>query len=259
MTETPLTDFTPAEGPNQASAGRRIMAQGAYETRTTLSNGEQLLVALILPIMALVALSVTGVLDDGQGQSSVDVAVPGIFALAVLSSGLTGQGIATGFDRRYGVLTYLSTTPLGSMGLLLGKILAVMMVLVVQLMVLGAIGGFLGWSPEWRGTVFALIFILIGGVTFTGIGLFIAGTVRPEATLALTNLLWVVLGAAGGIIFPISMGPATFILHLLPSTALGDGLRTALIDGDLALMPLLVLVLWGAVAVAGTVRWFKWR
>lgn len=259
MSEAPLTSFVPEDGPNQASALRRVVAQGAYESRTTLSNGEQLLVALILPIMALVALSVTGVLDDGQGHASVDVAVPGIFALAVLSSGLTGQGIATGFDRRYGVLTYLSTTPLGSMGLLLGKILAVMMVLLVQLIVLGVIGGFLGWSPEWRGTVFALIFIIVGAVTFTGIGLFIAGTVRPEATLALTNLLWVVLGAAGGIIFPIPSGPGTFLLHLLPSTALGDGLRAALVQGDFSLTSLVVLVLWGAVAVAGTVRWFKWR
>ncbi|MGO1181970.1 MAG: ABC transporter permease [Micrococcaceae bacterium] len=259
MNNTADTDFLPEQGPNQSSGVRRVLAQGAYETRTTLSNGEQLLVALILPMMALVALSVTGILDDGQGHASVDVAVPGIFALAVLSSGLTGQGIATGFDRRYGVLTYLSTTPLGSMGLLLGKIVAVMMVLLVQLIVLGAIGAFLGWSPEWRGAVFAALFILIGAVAFTGIGLFIAGTVRPEATLALTNLLWVVLGAAGGIIFPIPAGPGTFVLHLLPSTALGDGLRSALIQGDLAVTPLVVLAAWGAVAVAGTIRWFKWR
>lgn len=259
MTEAPLTKIVPESGPNHASSVRRVWAQGVYETRTTLSNGEQLLVALILPLMALVALSVTGILDDGHGTASVDVAVPGIFALAVLSSGLTGQGIATGFDRRYGVLTYLSTTPLGSMGLLLGKIVAVLMVLLVQLIVLGTVGGFLGWAPAWNGAFYAAVFIVVGAVTFTGIGLFIAGTVRPEATLALTNLLWVVLGAAGGIIFPIPTGPGTFVLHLLPSTALGDGLRLALIHGDLAVTPLLVLVAWGAVAVTGTVRWFKWR
>lgn len=260
MNDTTSVDFTPAHGPNQSSRRRRVFAQGSYETRTTLSNGEQLLVSLILPIMVLVALAVTGVLGVGHATSSVDVAAPGVFALAVMSSGLTGQGIATGFDRRYGVLTYLSTTPLGSLGLLLGKVLAVLMVLVVQLAVLSVVGLVLGWSADWAGSVYAVLFIIVGAVAFTGLGLFIAGTVRPEATLALTNLLWVLLGAAGGVVFPIhDAGPGTAALQLLPSAALGDGMRTALLEGDFNLSAFVILLLWGVVAVVGTVRWFKWR
>ena len=89
----------------------------------------------MLPALALVGLTKASVPDLGPGPR-IDVVVPGVLALAVISSAFTGQAIQTGFDRRYGVLRMLGTTPLGRGGLLAGKAVGVLAVLAVQVVVL---------------------------------------------------------------------------------------------------------------------------
>jgi len=252
-------DLTPVKQPHSASLWSKVLAQGRYETRVTVTNGEQLLVSIILPLLALAGLYFTGVFDSPDGPSIIDIATPGVLALSVLSSGLTGQGIATGFDRRYGVLQYLATTPLGPIGLLLGKVVAVLMVQTTQLVVIGTVAVLMGWSPEISGIGSALFFILLGATAFTALGLLIAGTVRPEATLAITNISWVVLGALGGVVFPVAEFTGSVIIDFLPSAAVGNGLRAALLEGTFDLGSCVILALWAVVFSLGTIRWFKWR
>src|SRR5699024_8368269 len=252
-------DLTPVEEPHSSTLLSKDIAQGRYETRITMTNDEQLLVSFILPLLALTGLFVTGIFDTVDGPSTIDIATPGILALAVLSSGLTGQGIATGFDRRYGVLQYLATTPLGPIGLLLGKVVAVLMVQATQVIIIGGVAFLLGWSPEGSGIGIAVVFIIQGAWTFTALGLLIAGTVRPEATLALTNLLWVILGAIGGVVFPVANFAGSMLIDYLPSAALGNGLRSALVHGTFDGGAFIILLLWAIVLSLGTIRWFKWR
>ncbi|GLB66014.1 ABC transporter permease [Arthrobacter mangrovi] len=238
---------------------RRVLLQGRYETVAMLRNGEQLLIAVILPLMALVGLSITPLLDEFT-DSRIDMAAPGVLALCAVSTGLTGQGIATGFDRRYGVLRFLSTTPLGQSGLILGKVIAVLTVLAIQTVVISTVALLLGWHPAPAGIAPALVQLVLGAGAFTSLGLLIAGTVRPEATLAITNLLWVLLAAAGGILFPIASWPDVYepAAHLLPSTALGDALRSALMQAEFNLTASIVLLVWTVVASLAAIRWFKW-
>ena len=115
-----------------------------------LRNGEQLILAIVLPLLAMVGLTVTPLLD-GLGSSRINVAVPGILALCAMSTAFTGQGISTGFDRRYGVLRFLSTTPLGRTGLIAGKVLAVLAVLFLQVLIVTAVALLLGWQPDPAG------------------------------------------------------------------------------------------------------------
>ncbi|KIA73212.1 ABC transporter [Arthrobacter sp. Leaf145] len=250
--------LAPNAGP--ASLPRRIMQQGRYETITMLRNGEQLILAIVLPLMALVGLVVTPLLD-GLGPSRVDTATPGILALCAMSTAFTGQGIATGFDRRYGVLRFLSTTPLGRGGLIAGKILAVLVVLALQVLVVGAVAGFLGWQPRPEAWLPGLGLLVLGAAAFTALGLLVAGTVRPEATLAITNLLWILLGALGGIVVPADRLPAVLqgIVHFLPSGALGQGLRDAFLQGTIPLSAVVILLLWTLLAGGAAIRWFKWN
>lgn len=253
------TQLQPTPGGHAQSLPRRVIAQGRYETLTALRNGEQLLVSIILPLLALFGTVWTGLLDTPQTRG-IDIAVPGVLALAVLSSAFTGQGIATAFERRYGVLAYLSTTPLGPAGLLLGKALSVLALLVVQVSVIGGVGLALGWRPALPGLPWAILFLACGAAAFTALGLLIAGTTKPEATLALTNLLWVLLGALGGSVLPVpDAGVWSVLASFLPSAALGDGLRAALMDGSLDGPALLVLLGWAALATLAAVRWFRWR
>lgn len=250
--------LAPNAGP--ASLPRRILQQGKYETVTMLRNGEQLILAIVLPLMALIGLAVTPLLD-GLGSSRVDIATPGILALCAMSTAFTGQGIATGFDRRYGVLRFLSTTPLGRGGLIAGKILAVLVVLLLQVVVVAVVAGLLGWRPEPAGWLPGLALLVLGAASFTALGLLVAGTVRPEATLAITNLLWILLGALGGIVVPAERLPvlAQNIVHFLPSGALGQALRDAFLQGTVAWPAVLVLLLWTLIAGGAAIRWFKWN
>ena len=139
------TVAAPAASP--APLLRRILLQGRYEAVTMLRNGEQLILAIVLPLLAMVGLTVTPLLD-GLASSRINVAVPGILALCAMSTAFTGQGISTGFDRRYGVLRFLSTTPLGRTGLIAGKVLAVLPVLSLQVLVVTAEALVLGWQPD---------------------------------------------------------------------------------------------------------------
>lgn len=247
-----------------ASAGRRIAAQAAYETRTMLRNGEQLLLLLILPIMALFALTWADLLDGllPAGASRLDLAVPGVLTLCVISNAFSGQGIQTGFDRRYGVLRQLSTTPLGRTGLIAGKLGAILAVLLVQVVLIAAIALALGWRPDPGRAAAGLLVLVLGAAVFTGLGLLIAGTLRAEATLAIVNLVWVLLAAAGGTLAPVAAMPGALstLVGLLPSAALGEAMRIVLLgSGQWPLgVELGILAVWGLLSWIALSRLFRW-
>lgn len=251
---TPHAPLAPAPRP----APRRILSHGLYETRNVLRNGEQLLVSLILPLLVLFGAHRLELITSAA-TPSIDVITPGVLALAVMASAFTGQGIATGFERQYGVLAYLATTPLGATGLILGKAIAVLAVVIVQVVVIGTAGMVLGWSPDPVGLLWLGVVVVLGATAFTALGLLLAGTVRAEATLALTNVIWVLLGAAGGSVFPLDHEGAGALLLLLPSAALGEGLRTASLEGSFPILEALILAGWAALAVLAARRWFNWR
>ncbi|MHA7262336.1 ABC transporter permease [Arthrobacter sp. TMN-37] len=242
-----------------APLARRVLRHGGYEAAAMLRNGEQLVLAVALPLLALAGLVATPLLD-GYGASRIDTAAPGVLALCVMSTAFTGQGIATGFDRRYGVLRFLSTTPLGRSGLVFGKATAVAVVLALQVVLIGGAAVMMGWRPEPAGLPWAVLAFTLGAAAFTALGLLVAGTLRPEATLAVTNLLWIVLAAAGGIVLPAAGLPAALepFVRILPSSALGDGLRAAFLEGSFDPLSCLILLGWAAVASAAAIRWFRW-
>ena len=256
-----MTATTPqaAAGAGAARPRQRVVAQAVFEGTTLLRNGEQLLVSLMLPCLALVALAVSSSPSLGPGRR-VDLAVPGVLALGVLSTAFTGQAIQTGFDRRYGVLRLLGVTPLGRRGLLLAKAAAVLTVELLQVIVIGGLGLAFGWHPHWSGIPIAVLVGLLGTWAWVALALLLAGTLRAEGVLAVANLLWILLLGLGGVIFPRDQlsGAASTALAFLPSSALGDGLRAALIDGRFDLTAAAVLLVWGLVATTLASRLFRW-
>lgn len=253
-----------ARAAGAAPMPRRVASQTKYEALTMLRNGEQLLLLVILPVIALVALTKMDLLDTVllPGTTRIDYAVPGVLALSVISNAFSGQGIQTGFDRRYGVLRQLATTPLGRSGLVAGKLGAILLVLGFQCLLIGVLAMVLGWHPSLPGVLAALAVLVLGAVAFTGLGMLAAGTLRAEATLAVVNLLWVLLAVAGGTLAPAAALPEWVapVVALLPSAALGDALRAVLVPGASACLagPLLILAVWAVAAWAATARWFRW-
>ena len=241
----------------------RVIEQGRYETMAMLRNGEQLMLNIIFPVMALIALRFTGLFDEyanSVGVSRMDAAVPGVLALCVISTALSGQGIATGFDRRYGVLRFLATTPLGRNGLIMGKCIAVLVVVAIQFTLVAVLGYGLGWRPDAIAVSRSIITMLMGAGAFTALGLLIAGTVRAEATLAIVNIAWVILAGAGGVVFPLKSFPDWYagIVAWSPSAALGDALRGNFIQHQWLADPHWVLIVWTVVIGFIASRKFKW-
>ena len=212
----------------------------------------------MLPALALVGLTRVSVPDLGPGERA-DLALAGTLALAVVSTAFTGQAISVGFDRRSGVLRLLGTTPLGRAGLLAGKALAVLSVLAVQVVVLGALGLVLGARVAPAGILPAVVSLLLGSAAFVALALLLAGTLRAEAVLALANLVWVLFLGLGTLVPTAELpGALARVASLLPSGALGDALRVALVDGGWGWGPWGVLVAWGLVAGVLASRLFRW-
>lgn len=237
----------------------RVLAQARFEAGILLRNGEQMLVSIILPLMTLVGLTLAPFPDLGEHER-IDVVAPGVLGLVVMSTAFTGQAIQTGFDRRYGVLRYLGTTPLGRGGLLAAKGVAVAAVLVLQLAVLAAVAVAMGWRPQLAWLPVAILTLALGTWCFVALALALAGVLRAEAVLALANLVWVLLLAVGGVVIPATAlhASADAVVRWLPSAALGDGLREPLLHGGLPLLPWLVLVVWAAAATVLAARTFRW-
>jgi ABC-2 type transport system permease protein len=248
-------DLTPAPAP--AAPVRRVIAQALFDARLLLRNGEQVLLTLVLPALLLGALVAAGVPDLGPGRR-VDVAAPGVLALAVLSTAFTGQAIGTAFDRRHGVLRLLGTTPLGRPGLLAGRVLAVLAVEVVQLVVLGGLALALGWRPAPAGVLLAVPAALVGTAAFVALGLLLAGTLRSEGVLAVANLVWVLLAVGGAAVVPAAGSTHQAIARVLPSGALGDALRAALASGRFDAAAVGVLLVWAVAGSLAAARCFRW-
>jgi ABC-2 type transport system permease protein len=252
---TALT-FTAAAAPSPRT--RQLVAQTRMEVGLLARNGEQLLLTIVIPTLVLVLFASTSVADVPKPR--VDFLVPGVLALAVLSTAFTGQAIATGFERRYAVLRRFAMTPLDRSTLLAAKTLAVCAVETVQCGLLIAMGFALGWSPHGNPlTVLALL--ALGTVAFSGLGLLLAGALRAEATLAAANLLFVALLVLGGVMFPLTdfSSGTRHVLELLPVSALSDGLRALLREGgSVPLHDWTTLLVWGAGGVTLAGRTFRW-
>lgn len=247
-----------------APAATRVLAQARFETVGLLRHGEQLIVSIVLPLMALVGLALVPypelAVGRWAGADRIDVLSPGVVALAVMSTAFTGQAILLGFERRWGVLRLLGTTPLGRGGLLAAKSLSVLAVLVVQLVVIGAVAAVLGWRPDPVGLLPALLAVVLGVAAFASLAACLGGSLRAEAVLALANLVWVLLAAGGGVLLPAQAmpEPLSTVVQLLPSAALGDALRTALVHGTADWGPLLVLAVWAVAAALLARRLLRW-
>jgi ABC-2 type transport system permease protein len=247
--------------PRPAPVARMILSQARFETKLLLRNGEQLLLAIVIPALMLIAFAAEPIGTITGGGSRIDYYAPGIIGMAVLSTAFTSQAIATGFERRYNVLKRLGATPLPRWGLLAGKSLSILMVECVQLALLIGIALVMGWSPH--GDPLAVLLLLALGTTaFSGLALWLAGSVRAEATLALANFMFLVFIGLGGVVVPLAKfgRGAQSVLQFLPISALTNGLRDVL-QGGAAMPwgPLGILAVWTVIAVAGAARFFKWE
>ncbi|MGV0812574.1 ABC transporter permease [Mycolicibacterium boenickei] len=246
--------FTP--DPRPAKVPAMLAAQFGLELKLLLRNGEQLLLTMFIPVMLLIGLTLLPL--GAFGDDRAGIFTPAIMALAVISTAFTGQAIAVAFDRRYGALKRLGATALPVWGIIAGKSLAVVTVVFLQSILLGAIGFALGWRPSPVGLALGAVIIALGTAAFAALGLLLGGTLKAEIVLALANLLWFVFAGLGALTLEGQAVPAglAWVARLTPSGALTESLTQAM-SLSVDWFGLAVLAVWGAVAAVAALRWFR--
>jgi len=238
---------------------RAVAAQARAETTLQLRQGENLIVTLAVPLGILVFFAKVDTVSTDFAHP-VDFLVPGVLSLSVMAAAMVSLGIATGFERRYGVLKRLGSTPLSRGGLLIAKTATVLAIELVQVLFVVVVGVAIGWHVS-GGIVAAIALLLLGTVAFAGIGLLMAGTLRAEANLAAANALFLVLLFLGGMAYPLDKLPSGLqdIAKLLPAAALSETVRAVLNARTVPAEELVVLVVWAIAAPLLAARFFRWE
>jgi ABC-2 type transport system permease protein len=238
---------------------RAVLAQAGVEVALTLRRGESVLVTIVIPA-GLLAFFASARLLPADARS-IAFLLPGTLTLAVISTGLVSLGIATAYERYYGVLKRFGATPFPRAGLIAAKLLAVACLELLQIILLIIIALAFGWRPGGSAGA-AVGFLLLGTVAFAGLGLLLAGTLRAEATLAIANGLFLFFLLLGGLFVPLDHLPSGLaaLARALPAYALADVLRAALSGGvHVALSSALVLAAWAVTAPLLAALTFKWE
>lgn len=246
--------FTPR--PQRASAGAILRAQAKMESILFLRHGEQQLLSLVIPLAMLIGMSLLPGLLNGRDVNAV---YPMALSIALMGAGFTGQAIAVAFDRRYGALKRIGASGVPTWALIGGKICAVAIVVLVQILILSVAAVILGWRPELVGLPAAVLIGVVGVSTFTSFGLFLGGRFGSEMVLALANTVWfVLLGAAVFTVMSEGLGNAVQTgMMLIPSVALTEGFADALNHGQFNWFAFAVLVAWTVIGTAAAFKFFR--
>ncbi len=238
---------------------RALFAQARAETMLQLRRGENLIVTLAIPLGILVFFAKVDAVSTDFAHP-VDFLVPGVLSLAVMAAAMVSLGIATGFERRYGVLKRLGSTPLSRGGLLVAKTATVLALEILQIVLVVVVGVAIGWHVP-AGIIPAVGLLLLGTIAFAGIGMLMAGTLRAEANLAAANGLFLVLLFLGGMAYPLAKLPTVMqdFAKALPAAALSETVRAVLASQSFPAGEFAVLIAWAVGAPLLAARYFRWE
>jgi ABC-2 type transport system permease protein len=248
--------FAPA--PGRAPMRDILRRQIRMELVLTARRGEAVVLAMGVPLLVLLGAGLTRA-TNVPGTDRLGFVVPGVLALTVMSTAFTGQAITTGYERSYGVLKRLGASPLTRPGLLFSKTAAVLGLIVLQLLVLALVGVAVGWRPHLGELLPALGVTVLATAGYTGLALLLASVLKAETTTAAATLIYVLMLAAGGIMFAApDLGPAGWFL--LPLAAHAEALRDTLThDTSVPLSIWLSLTAWAVVFVGLAAKKFRWE
>lgn len=237
-----------------------VLAQARAETKMTLARGETLLLTIGIPLFLLVAFNATNFISVPTPRR-IDFLAPGVLALCVMSTSLVSLSIATGFDRYYGVLRRLYTTPLTPRRLITAKIISVLVTEAIQIVVLGGVAVALGWRPHGgvAHLLLGLVALALATAGFGGIGLFLAGRLRAEINLAASNGLYLILLMVSGYVVPSTSFPHALqrVIDFVPSGALATCAQELARGETVGLGAIGVLVAWAILAPLLAARTFR--
>ena len=215
-------------------------------------------------LLPLIFLSLFGAIFSGS-QSNLDVIVPGIAGMSIMSTTFSALAMNMVFLREQGVLKRLRGTPLPS-GSYLGALAAHAVTnTVVQIaIVVGAGAAFfgVGMPKDWLELV---VFTGAGVVCFASLGVALAHAIPNfDSAPAYVNAIFLPVIFISGVFYDAGNAPLFLrdIAEVLPLIHLIDGLSAAMVTGaSLAdhLSDLAVVLVWGALGIFLAIRGFSWE
>ena len=215
-------------------------------------------------VLPLGLLAIFGAVFAGRDED-LDVIVPGIAGMSVMSATFTSLAYNLTTLRERGILKRLRGTPLPTSAYLAGlagnaianALLQVAIVLVVGHVLLGV-----SWPGDW----FALaVFVCAGVICFALLGVALSHAIpNPESAPAYVNAVFLPQILIAGVFYDASDAPNVIhdIAQVLPLTHLVDGLSGAIVDNQgigSHWVALLVLGWWAAVGAVLAFRGFSWE
>jgi ABC-2 type transport system permease protein len=238
-----------------------VWRQYRLERRMFWRNPSAAFFGFLLPLLLL---AIFGAVFSSR-QEDLDVIVPGIAGLSVMSATFTSLAYNLTTLRERGILKRLRGTPLppgaylGGLGgnAVANAVLQVALVIVAGFFVFGV-----PWPTEW---VALFVFLAVGVVCFASLGVALSHAIpNPESAPAWVNAVFLPQILIAGVFYDEKDAPQFIrdIAEVLPLKHLIDGLSGAMVHGEgLAdhLTALLVLGIWTVVGVVIAVRGFSWE
>jgi ABC-2 type transport system permease protein len=199
------------------------------------------------------------------GSRYIDWLVPGLLGMNIMGTGLWGVGFSIVQARTKKLLKRLVATPMSKAHYLMSHVFSRLMFLSLEVIVIVGFA-WLFFGVAVHGSIAALALLsLLGALAFGGLGLLLASRARTiEAVSGLMNLVMLPMWVLSGVFFASTNFPEAMqpFIHALPLTALNDALRAVVNEGlSLAALgkEIAVLLTWGLVSFALSLRLFRWQ
>jgi ABC-type multidrug transport system permease subunit len=199
------------------------------------------------------------------GSRYIDFLIPGLIAMNLMSGSMWGLAWVIVSMRSRKLLKRLLATPMRRRHLMYSLGLARLLLIPVELIVI-LLFARIFFSVQVAGSYLAFVAVAFGGsACFASIAVAVASRAQNSETVSgLINLVMMPMFITSGVFFASSNFPKSIqpIIHILPLTAMCDGMRAVMIDGAglVGVLPsLLILALWGVPAFLLGLRYFRWN
>ncbi|MBA2512830.1 MAG: ABC transporter permease [Solirubrobacterales bacterium] len=215
-------------------------------------------------LLPLLFLALFGAVLSGD-QDALDVIVPGIAAMSVMSTTFTALAFNLVFLREQGVLKRMRGTPLPVSAFFAGIAGNAVANAATQIAIV-TVAGKLLFGVDWpRDYLEMAVFVATGVVCFAALGVALSHAIPNfESAPAYVNAVFLPVIFISGVFYDGDLVPGVLrdIARVLPLTHLIDGLSGAMVTGEgLAsnAASLLVLGAWATIGTVLAVRGFSWE
>ena len=235
-------------------------SQFRFERRNFWRNPSAAFFNFMLPLLFLVLIAAV----YGADESDLDVLVPGLAGMAVMSTTFTALAFNMTFLREQGILKRVRGTPMPPLAYFGGVVGNAVVNAVVQIALVIGVGHLAFGGDLPRNWATLLVFAVVGVGTFACLGIAFAQLIPNfDAAPAYTNAVFLPLIFISGVFYSSDSMPRVLeiVADVLPLKHVIDGLHAAIVTGDglgATVDSLAILVAWFAIGAWAITRRFRW-